>query len=131
MSAFFPTPLGLSQFVVYMGTAPQNTAAALAGLRGETEQLAGDALTPEALEGAKNKLLGQYALGKQTNAQLAQLYGWYEVLGLGVDFDQTFPEAVAAVTLEDAIAAAEATYQDPAVVLLGPEDAIAPVAATL
>ncbi len=131
VSAFFPTRLSLSQFVVYMGTAPQNTAAALAGLRGETEQLAGDALTSEALEGAKNKLLGQYALGKQTNAQLAQLYGWYEVLGLGVDFDQIFPEAVAAVTLEAAIAAAQATYQDPVVVLLGPEDAILPVAATL
>jgi len=33
-----------------------------------------------------NKLLGQYAC-KQTNAQIAQLFGWYETLGLGIEFD--------------------------------------------
>jgi predicted Zn-dependent peptidase len=35
----------------------------------------------DALQAAKNKLLGQYALGKQTNAQIAQIFGWYETLG--------------------------------------------------
>lgn len=128
VSAFYPTRLGLSQFVVYMGTAPGNTAAALEGLRWETERLAQEPLTPEELEGAKNKLLGQYALGKQTNAQLAQLFGWYEILGLGIDYDAEFQSEVAAVTSERAIAAAQATFTEPAIVLLGPASAIDPVA---
>lgn len=129
VSAFFPTRLGMSQFVAYMGTAPDNAAEALAGLRHEAERLVTTPLTAEELQASKNKLLGQYALGKQTNAQLAQLLGWYEVLGLGIDFDAAFQEAVAAVTPEVAQAAAASCFLNPNVVLLGPEAAIAPLAA--
>lgn len=129
VSAFFPTRLGMSQFVAYMGTAPDNAAEALAGLRHEAERLVTTPLTAEELQASKNKLLGQYALGKQTNAQLAQLLGWYEVLGLGIDFDAAFQEAVAAVTPEVAQAAAASCFLNPSVVLLGPEAEIAPLAA--
>ncbi|WP_008316493.1 M16 family metallopeptidase [Leptolyngbya sp. PCC 6406] len=128
VSAFYPTRLGMSQFVVYMGTAPSNVPNALEGLRYETERLVTENLTPEELEGAKNKLLGQYALGKQTNTQLAQLLGWYEVLGLGIDFDPEFQESVAAVTQDRIQAAAQTAFVDPSVVLLGPAAAVEPFA---
>lgn len=128
VSAFYPTRLGLSQFVAYMGTAPDNAATALAGLRHEVERLKDTVLSDDELQAAKNKLLGQYALGKQTNAQLAQLLGWYEILGLGVDFDQQFPEMVAAVTALDAEAVAQAFLTQPCITLLGPESAVAPLA---
>ncbi|MGB3200217.1 MAG: pitrilysin family protein, partial [Nodosilinea sp.] len=88
VSAFYPTRLGLSQFVAYIGTAPENAATALEGLRFEVERLKTTVLTDEELQSTKNKQLGQYALGKQTNAQIAQLLGWYEILGLGVEYDQ-------------------------------------------
>jgi predicted Zn-dependent peptidase len=127
VSAFFPTRLSTSQFVVYMGTAPDNAPEALAGLRHETERLIQTALTAEELETAKNKLLGQYALGKQTNAQLAQLLGWYEVLGLGIDFDPAFQEAIAQVTSATAQTAAAQWFQEPTVVVLGPAAAIDPM----
>ena len=68
-----------------MGTAPDNAEIALEGLRYETERLVTESLTPEELATTKSKLLGQYALGKQTNTQIAQLLGWYEVLGLGTE----------------------------------------------
>ncbi|MGK7916761.1 MAG: M16 family metallopeptidase [Prochloraceae cyanobacterium] len=100
VSAFYPTRLDLSPFVAYIGTAPENTAIALEGLRTEVERLSQTQLTPEELQAAKNKLLGQYALGKQTNAEIAQLFGWYESLGLGIEFDTQFQENVAQVTPE-------------------------------
>ena len=78
-------------------------------------------LTPEELQASKNKLLGQYALGKQTNAQLAQIYGWYEMMGLGVEFDAQFPEAISAVTSEMAIDAAQRYLLEPYISLVGPE----------
>ena len=90
VSAFFPTRLDQSQFVVYMGTAPENTEIAIEGLRTEVERLVNIPLTPDELQVSKNNLLGQYALGKQTNSQLAQIYGWYECLGLGIEFDTEF-----------------------------------------
>lgn len=128
VSAFYPTRLGQSQFVAYIGTAPDNAATALEGLRFEVERLRDVLLSDDDLQAAKNKLLGQYALGKQTNAQLAQLLGWYEILGLGVEFDQQFPDLVNAVTALDTEAVAQAFFHDPTIVLLGPEAAIAPLA---
>jgi zinc protease len=128
VSAFYPTRLGRSQFVAYIGTAPENTATALEGLRFEVERLQSTVLSDEELQSAKNKLLGQYALGKQTNAQIAQLLGWYEILGLGIEYDQQFQAAVAAVTVLDAETVAQEFFQAPHITLLGPEEAIGPVA---
>jgi predicted Zn-dependent peptidase len=124
VSAFYPTRLDCSQFVIYIGTAPNNTAIALEGLRTEAERLRHTELTPEELQAAKNKLLGQYALGKQTNAEMAQLFGWYETLGLGMEFDTQFQEAVAQVTSETAQKVASDRFLQPYVSLVGPATAI-------
>lgn len=127
VSAFYPTRLDAAQFVVYMGTAPENTAIALEGLQVEVDRLGRILLSPEELQAAKNKLLGQYALGKQTNAQIAQLFGWYETLDLGIEFDAYFQERVAAVTAETAQAAAQRHLVRPHASLVGPESAINPL----
>jgi len=99
VSAFFPTRLDTSSFITYMGTAPSNTEIAIEGLSTEVERLTQVTLSESELQGAKNKLLGQYALGKQTNGEIAQTYGWYETLGLGVEFDQNFQATIPPITL--------------------------------
>jgi predicted Zn-dependent peptidase len=124
VSAFYPTRLEPAQFVVYMGTAPDNTAIALDGLQAEVDRLKAEMLTSEELQAAKNKILGQYALGKQTNSQIAQIYGWYETLGLGIEFDRQFQEQVAAITVEQAHATAQRYLIHPSVSLVGPEVAV-------
>jgi predicted Zn-dependent peptidase len=101
---------------------------ALDGLRYEIERLVQSPLTEEELQSAKNKLLGQYALGKQTNAQIAQINGWHEILGLGITFDQTFQAAIAAVTTEEALAVAQEFFNQPYITLLGPAAAVDPLA---
>lgn len=101
VSAFYPTRLDKSQFVVYMGTAVHNTEIGREGLYQEIKRLRDEKLSIEELDIAKSKLLGQYALGKQTNAEFAQIFGWYETLGLGVEYDRLFPEYIGNVTLED------------------------------
>lgn len=127
VSAFYPTRQSVSTFVVYMGTAPDNTETAMLGLRTEVERLYLEPLTEEELQTAKNKLLGQYALGKQTNAQLAQVYGWYETLDLGLDFDTRFQQEVSNVSPEMAQAAAQRYFMEPYVSLVGPAEAINPL----
>ena len=124
VSAFYPTKLYPGLFAVYMGTAPENTSTALEGLRAEVELLCTTEVSETALQAAKNKILGQYALGKQTNGQIAQIYGWYETLGLGLDFDQHFQELIASVSVKDAIATARKYLQEPYVSLVGQETAI-------
>ncbi len=124
VSAFFPTRLHPASFVVYMGTAPENTSIALTGLRTEVDLLSSNHLEESALQGAKNKILGQYALGKQSNGQIAQVYGWYEILGLGIDFDFLFQELIAGVTVNSAIAAANQYLREPYLSLVGQQEAI-------
>ncbi|MDC0834581.1 peptidase M16 [Leptolyngbya valderiana BDU 20041] len=124
VSAFYPTRIDTSQFVVYMGTAPQNTTVAIEGLRVEVERLTALLLTEEELQTAKNKLLGQYALGKQTNSQIAQVLGWYETIGLGIEFDEQFPEAIASLTAETARRVASRYFIEPYICVVGPASAI-------
>ncbi|AUS99491.1 peptidase M16 [Nostoc sp. CENA543] len=124
VSAFYPTKLYPASFLVYMGTAPENTTIALEGLHTEVELLCTTELSETTLQTAKNKMLGQYALGKQTNGQIAQIYGWYEILGLGIDYDQKFQELMAAVTPQDTLIAARHHFQKPYISLVGQEEAI-------
>ena len=124
VSAFYPTRLEASQFVAYIGTASQNTGTALEGLRYECERLATEMLTEEELKICKSKLLGQYALGKQTNSQIAQVYGWYEVMGLGLEFDHQFVEAIAAVTQSEVLNVAQKYFTSPAISVVGSAEAL-------
>ncbi|MBW4574994.1 MAG: insulinase family protein [Aphanothece sp. CMT-3BRIN-NPC111] len=129
VSAFYPTRLDSSHFVVYMGTAPENTAIALEGLQTEVERMSTTQLTSNELQASKNKLLGQYALGKQTNAQLAQVFGWYETIGLGIEFDTRFEEDVNSITPEIVQQVACRYFIEPYVSLVGPEKAVNPLVA--
>jgi zinc protease len=124
VSALYPTRLFPATFAVYMGTAPENTQIALSGLHTEVDLLYTKSLTEVDLQAAKNKILGQYALGKQTNGQLAQIYGWYEILGLGIEFDQEFQELITNVNADDAMTIASRYLQKPYVSLVGPEEAV-------
>ena len=127
VSAFYPTRLGQSQFVSYIGTAPENTSVALDGLQSELRRLCEVPLTAHELQVAKNKMLGQYALGKQTNGQIAQLLGWYEILGLGTEYDEQFQTNIAAVTIEEVQEAAKRCFVDSYISILGPATAVEPL----
>lgn len=126
VSGFYPTRLGPSHFVVYLGTAAENTAIALSKLQAEIDRLRQQPLTTEELETAKSKLLGQYMLGKQSNAQLAHLMGWYEALGLGIHYDQTFPTQITHLDAEAVYEAACQHLQKSHVSLVGSEAAVQP-----
>jgi predicted Zn-dependent peptidase len=105
-----------------MGTAPSNTPIALSGLRAEVDRLCMESLRAAELQTAKDKLLGQYALGKQTNGQLAQTYGWYELMGLSVNFDTEFSTAIQQVTLAQLQTVANKYLSEPYVSIVSPQE---------
>lgn len=128
VSAFYPTRFATSHFGVYLGTAVENTQVALESLQAEVDRLCAAPLSTNDIKVAQNKILGQYALGKQTNAQIAQVLGWYQVLGLGVEYDLRFQSEIAAVTAETAQQAASKYFIPPYISLVGPSaiDSMAP-----
>lgn len=122
VSAFYPTRLDTSHFAVYLGTNPTNTSIAVSGLRAEVDRLCIARLAAAEVQTAKDKLLGQYALGKQTNGQLAQTYGWYELMGLDLDFDRQFSETIQAITPMQIQAVAERYLSTPYISIVTPSD---------
>ncbi|MEC4896226.1 MAG: pitrilysin family protein [Oscillatoria sp. PMC 1051.18] len=125
VSAFYPTRMDKSNFVVYIGTAPGNTATSIEGLHTEVKRLCQTELTAEELQAAKNKLLGQYALGKQSNSEIAQIFGWYETIGLGIEFDSYFQNAIANITPEIAQQVACRYFREsPYLSIVGPAEAV-------
>lgn len=124
VSAIYSTRLYPASFIVYMGTAPENTQIALEGLGQEVERLCNTELSEDEIQTAKNKILGQYALGKQTNGQIAQIYGWYEILGLGIEFDHELSELINKISPKLAMTAANSYLQEPYISLVGPEEVI-------
>ncbi len=100
VASVFSTKVDRSIFAVYMGTANEKVSMAINGLQGEMARLCVAKLSEEELADTKTKLLGKYALSKQTNGQLAYIYGWYESLGLGWDFDQTLSKSINALTTD-------------------------------
>lgn len=125
ISTFYPTRLHPAPFGAYMGTAPANAVKARAGLCQEIQRLTQTPLSPAELETTRSKLLGQYELGKQTNAQVAQTYGWYETLGLGLDFDLHLQRQIRAVTPELIQTTAQTCLGEPYFSFVGPEETLA------
>ena len=60
-------------------------------------------------------------MGKQTNSQIAQILGWYEILNLGIYFDSKFQENLAMVTSAEAQQVANKYFIEPYISIVGPE----------
>jgi zinc protease len=123
VSSLFATRAERAVFAVYLGTSPENITVAIDGLRGELARLCLTRLTAEELNISQRKLLGKYTLNKQTNAQLAYLYGWYEALGLGWEFDRQLSQRIEAITTSQIEAVANRYFgEDPFLTVVGAVD---------
>ena len=89
------------RFVAYIGTSPDNLQRALAGLRGEIVRIVREPVSPDELDVAKAYLTGNFVFDFQTNAQVAEFLVEAEFYGLGFGYLESYPEAIAAVTIDD------------------------------
>jgi zinc protease len=88
-------------FAFYLGTDPQKLPAVKAALLEEIGKLAAEGLTPEELQRAKKKLLGQQQIANQSNDSLGYLAALDELYGLGFNHYKTLEQEIEAVTLAD------------------------------
>ena len=89
-----------SGLVFYLGTDPAKLGAVRAVFESEIAALARDGLTPEEFARAKKKLLGQNAIGLQSNAGLAARCALDELYGVGFDDHLRLRADLDALTLE-------------------------------
>jgi len=120
LGVLIPFRTGPSFFVTHLGTAPENSAAAEAGLLAELERMRQAPVGREELARAKAYLLGNFALDRRTNARQAWYLAFFEVIGAGWDFPERYAQALDAVTAADVEAAAQRFLVRPTIVVLQP-----------
>jgi len=96
---------------VYVATAPENVAAALAAVTAELDAVRNEGIAAEELEVARTYLLGREPFQRETAAQWADLMLDSELYGLPFDRPEWQRERYRAVTLED-VRRAAATLPD-------------------
>lgn len=96
----YPARLGPSIFAIYIGSAPENHEAVVDGILQEVHRLKYEPIPEDELERAKTFIKGTFIMSQETNMGQAGLYGLYEVMGLGAQFVEAFPELITAVTAE-------------------------------
>lgn len=119
VGSFYPSRKGESYIAAYIGTAPENADVVVELLTLEFENLKKGVPLDEVSK-AKKKLVGNFKLSHESNAEQAFYLAWYETLGLGYEFDSEYPQLIEKVTPEDIARVAEKYFNDPVVAVVGP-----------
>jgi len=109
-----------SHFFAYIGTKPESVEEARQGLLEVVRGLATEPIPDEELERAKNHLIGQFRIAHQRNSNQAHFLGIYEMVGLGAQFDEQYPELVKKVTADQVHAVAKKYFTAPTIAILKP-----------
>jgi zinc protease len=113
---------GPSIFLPYIGTAPTNADAAVAGVLAEVSRLRQEHVEARELARAKAWLLGNLAMDRRTSARHAWYLAFYELVGGGWEWPERFARAVDAVTVGDLTRVADRYLAQPTVVVLRPAE---------
>jgi len=99
-------------FIVYIGTNPENLDCAVKRLKEEVFRLKTEFVSAKELQDAKDKLLGHYIIGQETNLDKASTIGWFEASGRGYDFDEEYSKLINSVTESDIISIANKIFTE-------------------
>ena len=99
-------------FVLYIGTNPATLEKAKEGLFKEIKRLKTEHVGDKELKDAKEKLIGNYVIGLETNLEKASAIGKYETFGLGYEFKDKYIDLINSVTDTDIIEVANKYFND-------------------
>lgn len=99
-------------FIVYIGTNPENLDYAQRRMLEEVFRLKKEFVGSKELQEAKDKLLGHYIIGQETNLDKATTIGWFETSGRGYKFDDQYAQLINSVTESDIIEVANKYFNN-------------------
>ncbi len=85
----------------FIATAPKNYQAVKTGTTAEFKRLTTQLVPAEELQAAKQAVKGHFLMSHETNSSQADRLGGFELLGVGYQYDQTYPELIDKVTAAD------------------------------
>lgn len=99
-------------FMMYIGTNPATLEKSKQGLLSEIEKLKTEYVGDKELKDAKEKLIGNYVIGLETNLDKASNTGWYEASTRGYEFKEKYVDLINSVTDADIIEVANKYFND-------------------
>ncbi len=99
-------------FMLYIGTNPATLDKAKQGLFKEIQRLKTEYVGDKELRDAKEKLLGNYVIGLETNLDKASNIGWYEASTRGYEFKDNYEQLINSITDADIIEVANKYFTD-------------------
>ncbi len=94
----YPTRLSSPRLITYIGTSPEKKEDALRDMVSLVKEVQ---ITPEDVELAKNKIVGDFLLSRQTRSRQAFYLGFFEVMGFGWKMDGQYTDRIRAVSFEE------------------------------
>ena len=100
-------------FVTYIGTNKGAVAQAKQGLLEEIERIKNEPVTSVELQDAKDKIMGKFLLGIETNMDEAELLSWYSTIGRDLNAFEEYKKAINDVSQNDIIEIANKYFSQP------------------
>jgi zinc protease len=101
-NSFYPTRLLDSHFVIYLGLDYERIDIAKKEIEKIINQVInGELITEDDLKVVKRKIKGRYLLDHQTNSQQAWYLGFWEINGMGCDYDLQYIKDLENVSISD------------------------------
>ena len=99
-------------FSIYIGTEPSNIQTSIDGFKEEIEKIKKIPVSREELHNAKNNLIGKQQFISETNAQQANMMGYYSIMGKSFDYQKEIIEKLKLITSEQLQACANKYFTD-------------------
>ena len=100
-------------FITYIGTNKNSIQEAKQGLMDEIERIKNEPTTAKELQDAKDKIMGKFLLGIETNMDEAELLSWYSTLGRDLNAFEEYKQMIGEVTQNDIIEIANKYFSAP------------------
>jgi predicted Zn-dependent peptidase len=100
-------------FVTYIGTNKNSIKEAKQGLIEEIERIKSEPVTTKELQDAKDKIMGKFLLGIETNMDEAGLLSWYSTIGRDLNAFEEYKKAICEVSQNDIIEIANKYFNQP------------------
>lgn len=101
VGSFYPTRVETSSFVLYMGLDKDNIDDAKEEFMQILKDLQEKPVSENELEESKTHLTGTYRMAHQSNQSQAWYLGWWEIVGRGYAYDETYPDEIQRIITDD------------------------------